>query len=524
MPNFLSSLLGGKRGNAVNPDCKANDPDNCRICHTGRYANVGGASKEDALTPAERELARIKAGQAKGNIGRNPSSFEEEDFLLGHGDDLPPPEFDYWFAEDYLHGNHKPVARQSRFEYAPPPPPKIRSISEIEDEMKKVASQREIDAVRMLGNYVSPTTGDEVPTRISPLTGLPISRECNSMIDALMLGVHLTNAEIESCPEWKDAQKHYDDYADDRWRKKLPMNTWSDVSKPAEAKRKEVYDLMSSRTIDHRLNPALKEGESYEVEKGFRFDIVSGLPASGKNSVFADRLSTVHRARLLDADIVKTLLPGYEGGLGSNIVHDESTFINKDLLDDTFTKKDDPKHGDNIVYPTLGGNPSKLVDFIEAAHDAGYKVHLHFNEIDVEKAKGRMLYRMIHTGRFLPLRLFETTGNTVSAYKFAKDYADTAEWVRSGAGKGVEPVDVESVTNAKPKRRPKYVPPKDPPKSYSGYGYSGFGYGSYGWNSRYRKEAPAKKSAAAPEPNKDQGSTAGMSVDQILAAFAAMKK
>lgn len=445
MSNFFSKLFdAGRKG----VECHAEDPSNCRFHHTGRFAKgreAGNVEKEDAvqpdgeaLTPTERELARIKAEKKRDISRRSPLSGYLTDYFM-------------------------PTWESRASTYRPPPPPKPRTAAQIEAEIEK-ASPPNLAAVRALGSYEA-WNGDHTATRVSPLTGKGISREMNTIIDALMCGLPVKDYEIEATPEWKDAEKRYRDYSDSLVKGKKPTNTWSDVSKEREDVRKAVYDKMSSRTITRELNSALKEGESYEVEKGFRFDIISGLPAGGKNYTFADRLSVEHRARLADSDIVKALLPGYADGLGANIVHDESTYINKDILDDTF-KKGDPKFGDNIVYPTLGGNPSKLIDFIEQAHGAGYRVCLHLNEIDANKAKGRMLYRMIQTGRFLPLRLFAMTGDTVQAYKAARDYADEAEWYRSDAGKGIEPEKVESLSNPNPKRRPAPYRPE---------------YGLFGW-------------------------------------------
>ena len=74
MSNFFSHLFGSVgRDGAIKHDCRAEDPNNCRKCHTGIYSTqgakaVGEAMREDELTPAERELARIKA--AHSSIGR----------------------------------------------------------------------------------------------------------------------------------------------------------------------------------------------------------------------------------------------------------------------------------------------------------------------------------------------------------------------------------------------------------------------------------------------------------------------
>ena len=504
MANFFSSLFGRRDGRpAEQVKCEAKDPSNCRFHHTGKFADHGGNGgngggngssnknsalprsvaaqppatsptvPDDGLSPAERELAKIKASQS--SVGSSPSSLLSEWGGKKSWHNAIP------FSWHYQKTNHKPYPHPSNSQtshfggnwdgmhYSPPPPPP-RSADEL-DALSAKTDPKHLAAVKALGNYVD-SNGVTHDTRVSPLTDKPISRVFNSVINSLMSGVHVSDSEIEATPEWKDAQKRYADYAASLAKKGGSSNSWSDNSKSRRETRDAVYAKMSAPVVTHETNDALKPGESYEVEKGFRFDIVTGLPAGGKNSAFADRLSLEHHARLADSDIVKKLLPGYADGLGANIVHDESTFLNKDILDDTF-KKGDPKYGDNIVYPTLGGSSPKLIDFMEQAHKAGYKVHLHLNEIDREKAKGRMLYRMVNTGRYLPLCVFTNTHDAVKAYGEAKEYADSAEWCKSDAGKGLEPKMVESVVNENPKRR---VEPKHDYSQYGLFGYSGGGY------------------------------------------------
>lgn len=461
--NFFSGLFRGSASGSRHVECHAEDPNNCRFHHTGKYSDAGKRAEEaeriDAMTPAEKENLRIQASHKVS--AKNPGKMDLSCLYGKH-----------------LRTSHQPLNVPSNFqqshfggiwnmsEYTPPAAHKIRTVKEIEQAIED-AKPDNLKAVRKLGTYTD-GDGKKHETRISAVTGKPISRECNAIIDALMCGVPVFDYEIEAMPEWKDAQKRYADYASSLAKDKSPANSWADISAGREKVRKSVYDKMSDPIITHETNHSLKDGESYKVAKGFRFDIVTGLPAGGKNYTFADRLSRENKARLADADIVKSLLPGYADGLGSNIVHDESTFINKDLIDDTF-KKDDPKFGDNIVYPTLGGSSPKLIDFIEQAHDAGYTVHLHLNEISREKAKGRMLYRMIQTGRYLPLSVFTMTHDAVKAYEEAKDYADTAEWYRSDAGEGIEPKKISDQKNDKPKRRPKVSQP-----NYSQYGLFGY--------------------------------------------------
>lgn len=491
MSNFFSSFYGGEipiHPKGKQAECHAKDPSNCRWHETGKFSpsrkRLDKAAKEDNLTPAERELQKIKARQAADNA-KYASNGHYWGLAKGGSYRRPvPSRYSYASTPAHLSGGFNDFIERQKAVAKP----KLRTVEELREEIAKIDPET-LQKVVALGEYTD-HEGKTHKTRVSPLTGKPISEMCDTIINALMCGVKVKDSEIEAMPEWKDAQRRYADYSASLSAKKQSVNTWSDLSKEREAIRKEVYAKMSAPVVTYETNDALKPGETYEVEKGFRFDIITGLPAGGKNAAFADRLSVEHRARLADSDIVKRMLPGYADGLGANIVHDESTYLNKDLLDDTF-RKSDPKYGDNIVYPTLGNVTGRLFDFIERAHDAGYKVHIHFNDISPEKAKGRMIYRMINTGRYLPLRVFGDANAARSAYSAVKDYADTAEMYESGAGKGVEPRKVEEVVNVKPKVRPK-------PKPASDYGkYGLFGY--YGGASGASARGGGKQSAAGEE-------------------------
>ena len=537
MSDFISDLLdkfSSPRPRRHEAECHAKDPQNCRWHQTGRFSPSATALGEDRLSPAERELERIKARKKAENAKpqgmwryfgvhdgsrRHPAPSSASAGILHRS-----PVLSGGYG-DFLEGWRKHKKQ------------KLRTVEELQKELDKT-DPAALAAVVALGEYTD-AEGKTHKTRVSPLTGKPVSPMCNTIINALMCGIKVADAEIEAMPEWKDAQRRYADYSASLSKKRLSVNTWSDTSKEREAIRKDVFAKMSSPVITHETNDALKPGETYAVQKGFRFDIITGLPAGGKNAAFADRLSVEHGARLADSDIVKRMLPGYADGLGANIVHDESTFINKDILDETF-RKTDPKYGDNIVYPTLGNNTTRLFDFIDRAHDAGYKVHLHFNDITPEKAKGRMIYRMIQTGRYLPLRVFSGSDDARHAYNAVRDYADSAEWFESGAGKGVEPRKIESKVNVAPKVREK---PK--PSAFSdGYlGYiSGGSHGSASGAAAHGRHEPSFLDTGAgdddiPEWLADDSSfwdenlglsgsddapvekKSGLSIDDILANF-----
>lgn len=163
------------------------------------------------------------------------------------------------------------------------------------------------------------------------------------------------------------------------YRQNLRLKIQDDVEKLGSARLDEngkwVYD-----------NPIRKEK---------RIDVVIGLPAVGKSTVFADPLSNEHGSRIVDCDIIKEKLPEFNQGYGSDNVHQESKIINDKILQKAMY------NGENIVLPIIGSEYNKLVKRLEEYKNLGYSVHLHLNEVPQNKALGRMLNRYFEQGRFL---------------------------------------------------------------------------------------------------------------------------
>ncbi|MBU6430553.1 MAG: zeta toxin family protein, partial [Cyanobacteria bacterium REEB65] len=129
---------------------------------------------------------------------------------------------------------------------------------------------------------------------------------------------------------------------------------------------------------------------------GRRADVVIGPPAAGKSTALVEPLLKQHGGVLIDADEAKTMLPGYDNGLGANAVHEASAYIAERLLRDKVVGA-----GANFVQPIVGKNLKKVDELLKSYAEAGYEVHLHFVELPIEKALQRALTRYIETGRLL---------------------------------------------------------------------------------------------------------------------------
>ncbi|WP_052486982.1 zeta toxin family protein [Gordoniibacillus kamchatkensis] len=133
-------------------------------------------------------------------------------------------------------------------------------------------------------------------------------------------------------------------------------------------------------------------------QKNRRIDIVIGPPAAGKSSVLADPLAKQHGALLIDADKAKEELPEFEGGLGANAVHEESSEI---IEGEEGVLIKALRNGDNIVLPIVGRRAEKLRDILNTFKELGYEVHLHLNELSPEKAARRAVERFKEEKRFV---------------------------------------------------------------------------------------------------------------------------
>lgn len=138
-----------------------------------------------------------------------------------------------------------------------------------------------------------------------------------------------------------------------------------------------------------------------KVKKEFRAEIVIGAPAGGKSSVIVDKVSKNTGSRVLDSDEIKALLPEFDGGNGAGKVHTESADVILSGMVIPEYYKGGKFAGDNIVIPIVGKNPRAAREYLKGLKEAGYTVHLSFNDVSPLNSVKRATTRYIETGRFL---------------------------------------------------------------------------------------------------------------------------
>ena len=274
--------------------------------------------------------------------------------------------------------------------------------------------------------------------QIVALTGLPVSEEMKAILKQCEKGEYVSVEEINATPEMRTAASC------------VSHQTPTIQLKDREQIEAHVFDILSnygSVSTDKYGRSLVDESGNTRyndiVDQGSRLDIVIGLPASGKSSAIVETISKEHHSMLIDNDEAKRLFPEFNKGWGAGVVHAESQMVERDVYLDAILQ------GKNIVLPKVGSDANKLLmDYILPAKLQGYKVNVHFVNLDRNKALGRMLNRFINKGRYLAPELIDKYANERDGNRIAKAYAELSE---SGMVDGMSRWDNDVSYNELPK-------------------------------------------------------------------------
>lgn len=186
-----------------------------------------------------------------------------------------------------------------------------------------------------------------------------------------------------------------------------------------------------------------KEDFSGEVAKERKAFLVIGRSAGGKSTVYANPLSNQHKARIIDSDIVKPHLYGWDDGNGADYVHGASSLVAK------MAQKIAVERGENIVIPKVGtyedARPETYFDLIEKTVlpliKAGYTVEFYLNDISEETSLTRCSARFAATGRYIDMDYLHSIADkpnrvfTEFATKTLGEYGNVRQR-REGSGPG----------------------------------------------------------------------------------------
>jgi hypothetical protein len=174
--------------------------------------------------------------------------------------------------------------------------------------------------------------------------------------------------------------------------------------------------------------------------------LVTGLPACGKSTIVRD-LFVRTRSLVVDPDDAKRMLPEYRDGKNAIALHEESSVIAKGLnglMDCAMWR------GFNIISPTIGATPARLLDVQQLLRKNGYTVALIYVHCPPEIAAVRSLHRLMDDGRYVPLSLIfgAPYANPESAYRTLKQNDGWAGWARfdvSAAGSAPHLDEIEGL-------------------------------------------------------------------------------
>ncbi|MCM1062007.1 MAG: zeta toxin family protein [Eubacterium sp.] len=226
------------------------------------------------------------------------------------------------------------------------------------------------------------------------LTGESVSREMINVLEQLKLGRDVSRETINDLKEIKAAYSHISN-----GEPTILLNNREEIQTDVLQKLQNMGSAVTKSNGTVSL--------SGDIQRDKRMDIVIGLPAAGKSSALAEPISELCKSRIIDSDEAKKLLPEYQNGWGTGVVHKESQIISNTQLNFALDK------GENIVYPRVGGDCEELKNYITNAKQQGYKVYLHYNDLNKNKALGRMINRFLETGRFINPDLITKYGNSI---------------------------------------------------------------------------------------------------------------
>ena len=224
---------------------------------------------------------------------------------------------------------------------------------------------------------------------IFKLTGQFISFDMDEILKRLGKGMDVTIKEIDATPEMQLARTCIS-YGHDT----IYLNY-------REVMRQNILNIMRKRgsAIIGDFGETVYEGD---IVQGKRLDIVLGLPASGRSTVLADRMSAEFHSRLIDNKETQKNIIEYNKGWGARITHKEAQTITDSLFHKSIER------GENIVLVKVGKYAPEIIgDYIIPAKGKGYNVTVNLVDLNRNKAISRMLTDFVQNSNFRDPELIE---------------------------------------------------------------------------------------------------------------------
>lgn len=179
-----------------------------------------------------------------------------------------------------------------------------------------------------------------------------------------------------------------------------------DITPRYMADREFNYKGETVKGYDNIVPKLVEHAKSYaggEVAKESKAIILIGPPAAGKSAI-AEQLAISRKAAIPDADDAKAVMPEYDNGIGSSMVHEESSVLSALALQEL------AKDGTNIIVQKIGVNAGSIKKIIDQFEKLGYKTDIINVVIDPDENYRRMIGRYLRTGRLIEQNYFKDIG------------------------------------------------------------------------------------------------------------------
>lgn len=156
--------------------------------------------------------------------------------------------------------------------------------------------------------------------------------------------------------------------------------------------RRAIADKVYNRGIGHRARER-------------KCTIILGLPGAGKSSIIKPLLKAGYLE--LDADLAKEEIPEFHGGAGANAVHEESSAINRSVLERAIGS------GDNIAWARID-SIEKITKDVTNLRKLGYTVNVTLVDVTPETATKSAIERFLNTNRYVSPGVVKSYGNSAT--------------------------------------------------------------------------------------------------------------
>lgn len=146
--------------------------------------------------------------------------------------------------------------------------------------------------------------------------------------------------------------------------------------------------------------------ENAKPDKEPEIVFLAGLPGSGKTSIIKQHKLN-ENSLILSSDDIKEMLPEYDEGYASQIIHEESSDILKKALSHALDNKF------NVILDGTMKSYKRALENIESAKGNGYKTRLVSTEIPVHKSIERATERFNRGGRYAPYEMINDNAKLI---------------------------------------------------------------------------------------------------------------